>query len=59
MGRRVKQQRRLSDAYSFAGFRAKGTVRGVFGDPDVRIVNFQPRSKNSVRQSRQGATGLV
>jgi len=55
----VKQQRRLSDAYSFAGFRAKGTVRGVFGDPDVRIVNFQPRSKNSVRQSRQGATGLV
>jgi hypothetical protein len=40
-----KRQRRLSDGYSFAGFRAKETVRGVFGDPDVRIVRLDRRSK--------------
>src|SRR5260370_28951442 len=40
-----KRQRRLSDGYSFAGFGAKETVRGVFGDPDVRIVRLDRRSK--------------
>jgi hypothetical protein len=40
-----KRQRRLSDGYSFAGFRAKATVRGVFGDPNVRIVRLDRRSK--------------
>ncbi len=29
----------------FAGFRARQTVRGVFGDPDVRIVRLDRRSK--------------
>lgn len=40
-----KRQRRLSDGYSFAGFRARATVRGVFGDPNVRIVRLGRRSK--------------
>src|SRR5258708_33932042 len=40
-----KRQRRLSDGYSFAGFRARATVRGVFGDPNVRIVRLDRRSK--------------
>src|SRR5271170_1264889 len=40
-----KRQRRLSDGYSFAGFRACESVRGVFGDPDVRIVTLDRRSK--------------
>jgi len=40
-----KCRRRLSDGYSFAGFRAKEAVRGVFGDPDVRIVSLSRRSK--------------
>src|ERR1700724_352428 len=40
-----KRQRRLSDGYSFAGFRVNSTVRGVFGDPDVRIVRLARRSK--------------
>jgi transposase len=38
-------KRRLSDGYSFAGFRALANVRGVFGDPDVRIVRLDRRSK--------------
>jgi hypothetical protein len=41
----AKRRRRLSDGYSFAGFRAKLTVRGVFGKPDVRIVSLNRRSK--------------
>src|SRR6202521_1049820 len=40
-----KRQRRLSDGYSFAGFGAKETLRGVFGDPDLRILRLDRRSK--------------
>jgi hypothetical protein len=45
MAKSGKRRRRLSDGYSFAGFRAKATVRGVFGDPDVQIVRLDRRSK--------------
>jgi len=45
MGKTGKGQRRLSDGYSFAGFRAQATIRGVFGDRDVRIVTLDRRSK--------------
>jgi hypothetical protein len=45
MAKSGKRQRRLSDGYSFAGFRASATVRGVFGDPDVRIIRLDRRSK--------------
>ena len=40
-----KRQRRLSDGYSFAGFRAQAAVRGVFGAPDVVIVRLDRRLK--------------
>jgi hypothetical protein len=45
MAKSGKQLRRLSDGYSFADFRARATVRGVFGDPGVRIVRLERRSK--------------
>jgi hypothetical protein len=45
MAKLGKRLRRLSDGYSFAGFRARATVRGVFGDPDVRILRLERRSK--------------
>jgi hypothetical protein len=45
MAQAGKHQRRLSDGYSFPGFRARSTVRGVFGDPNVRIVTLERRSK--------------
>src|SRR5271155_2907269 len=45
MAKSGKGQRRLSDGYSFAGFRARETVRGVFGDPDVRVVTLDRSSK--------------
>jgi hypothetical protein len=45
MAKSGKRQRRLSDGYSFAGFRAAASVRGVFGDPQVRVVRLDRRSK--------------
>jgi hypothetical protein len=50
------------DGHSFAGFRARGTVRGVFGDPDVRIVRLDRRSKKRFAavaggSGRGGTTG--
>ena len=59
MAQSGKRQHRLSDGYSFAEFRAQATVRGVFGDPDVRIVKLGRRSKNHLRRLRSGADGLV
>src|SRR5262249_62029382 len=57
-----KRQRRLSDGYSFGGFRARATVRGVFGDPNVRILRLDRRSKKRFAvvadgSRRAGTTG--
>src|SRR6266576_7190200 len=56
-----KRRRRLSDGYSFAGFRADETLRGVFGDPDVRILRLDRRSKKRFAavagRKRQGPSG--
>jgi hypothetical protein len=38
-------KRRLWDAYAFPGFRPEATVRGIFGDPKVRIIRLRRRSK--------------
>ena len=40
-----KRPRRLADAYTFPGFRPQATVRGVFGDPQARVVTLTRRSK--------------
>jgi len=37
--------RQLRDAYRFAGFVPAATVRGVFGDPLVRVVTLRRRQK--------------
>ena len=60
MARLSKRLRRLWDAYSFDGFRVEPVVRGVFGDPKVRIVTLKRRSKkhrvDAVAASRWGGT---
>jgi hypothetical protein len=55
MAQTGKGQRRLSDGYSFRGFRARAAVRGMFGDRDVRIVTLDRRSKKTAC----GCCGLV
>ena len=44
--------RRLVDAYRFPGFRPRAAVRGVFGNPKVRIIRLERRGKNFVRSLR-------
>ena len=56
MAKSGKRRRRLSDGYSFEGFRPKATVRGVFGDPNVRVVSLERRSK---KLSAVAAVGLT
>ena len=41
----LKRQRRLQDAYRFAGFRPLAAIRGVFGDPKARVITLVRRSK--------------
>lgn len=55
MARSSKRQHRLSDGYSFPGFEAQAAIRGVFGDPGVRIVTLVRRSKKTAC----GDCGLV
>ena len=50
LGRRImakprKRYRYLQHEYSFPSFRASNVVRGVFGDPNLRIVYLNRRSK--------------
>jgi hypothetical protein len=53
------KQRRLRDAYRFAGFRPIEQVRGVFGDPHARIVALVRRSKNQLRHVQARAFRMV
>ena len=39
------EARRLVGVYRFPAFRPRATVRGVFGDPKVRIVRLERRGK--------------
>jgi hypothetical protein len=39
------RKRRLWDAYRFPGFTPSATVRGIFGDPQTRVITLTRRSK--------------
>jgi transposase len=45
MARPSKRSRRLWDTYSVPGFRPEPTVRGIFGDPNARVITLKRRSK--------------
>jgi len=45
MAKSSKRKRRLWDAYAFAGFRPQSTVRGIFVDPNARVIALTRRSK--------------
>lgn len=56
--------RRLSDAYRFAGFRPLAMVKGIFGDPQARLVSLIRRGKKqsavvAVRRRRAGTTAAI
>ncbi|MEX2163042.1 MAG: hypothetical protein WD823_02200, partial [Sulfuricaulis sp.] len=56
MANSAKRQRRLWGAYTFRGFRAQSTVRGVFGDPKARVITLVRRSKKRSAETADGRT---
>ena len=41
----MKSAKTLKDLFSFPGFVSNARLKGVFGDPDVRIVSLRRRKK--------------
>jgi hypothetical protein len=51
------KRRRLTDVYAFAGFRALATVRGMFGNPQIRVITLVRRSKKRSAAAAVVCTG--
>lgn len=49
---KTNKQHRLLDTYAYPGFRPQAAVKGVFGDPKVRIVTLCRREKKGLRLLR-------
>lgn len=41
----MKRARTLCELYSFPGFRAAAQLKGVFGDPDMRVVRLRRKKR--------------
>ena len=46
---KLRLRRNLRDAYRFPGFVPAMIIRGVFGNPQARVVSLQCRQKNETR----------
>ena len=53
----MKRARTWCEMYSFSGFRAAAKLKGVFGDPDLRVVPL--RRKKRPAPVRAVATRVV
>ncbi|MDH5562025.1 MAG: hypothetical protein OEY91_00145 [Nitrospirota bacterium] len=45
----MPKKRSLLDAYRFPGFRPRARIKGIFGDPQARVIRLERRQKNGVR----------
>jgi len=54
-------KRELRDAYRFPGFVPRHLIRGIFGDPQARVVSLTRRAKkrSAVRVARRIAAGTI
>ncbi|MDR4460481.1 MAG: hypothetical protein MRJ67_08195 [Nitrospirales bacterium] len=41
----MAQKKSLLDAYRFPGCRPRATIKGIFGDPQARIIQLERRQK--------------
>ncbi len=57
----MHKYQRLWDTYRFAGFRPASTVRGIFGDPKVRVIRLQRRGnkRDVVSVATSTAVGTI
>ncbi|MCQ4164601.1 hypothetical protein [Tahibacter harae] len=44
----MKTGRNLRELFSFPGFAAAATLKGVYGDPKARVVTLRRRKKRGV-----------
>ena len=51
--------KRLEDAYRFPGHMPESVVKGVFGDPYVRVIRLRRREKNGLRDLRPSASHFL
>ena len=51
----MKRARTLSELYSFPGFRAGAQLKGVFGDPDLRVIALRRKKDRRLFGLRPGA----
>jgi hypothetical protein len=47
----------LLDEYRFPGFRPLPVVKGIFGDPEVRVISFVRREKKRLADAVAGFIG--
>ena len=43
----MKRARTWCEMYSFSGFRAAAKLKGVFGDPDLRVVPLRRKKRRA------------
>ena len=41
----MQKAKRLQDEYRFPGYRPQATIKGIFGDPEARVVVLRRRQK--------------
>ena len=44
----MKKTKKLLDEYRFPGFRPKAKLKGLFGDPQARVIELKRRQKKPV-----------
>jgi len=51
----MQKKRRLLDEYRFPGFGPKAAIKGIFGEPDARVIKLDRQKKNGLRFMRYSA----
>ena len=54
----MKKTKKLLDEYRFPGFRPKAKLKGLFGDPQARVIELDRRQKKQVAAVAGLLTGV-
>jgi len=54
----MSKKRSLLDAYRFPGFRPRARIKGIFGDPQSRVIRLERRQKKRRAAGVAPGTGV-